>query len=64
MQDDKLIISVEQVRKLASGCLDSKSEEEVQQIITELDFLAELFLMGVVASKEEADKNKESDKND
>lgn len=58
MQDDKLIITVEQVRRLANGSLDGKSEAEVEQFITELDFLAELFLKGVVASKEAASKKK------
>lgn len=49
------IISVAEVRKIADtvakGCLDDKTDDEVLQLITQLDFLAELFLKSVVASK-------------
>ena len=60
MQDEqKLIITTEQVRKLAMGYLDGKSEAEIEQYITELDFLAKMFIEGVVARKETAYKQKE-----
>ena len=60
MQDEnKLIITTEQVRKLAMGRLDGKSEAEVEQYIVELDFLAKLFLEGVVARKETTCKKRD-----
>ena len=53
------IISVAEVRKIANGYLDDKSDDEIEILITQLDFLAELFLKSVVASKEAAYKKKE-----
>lgn len=59
MQDSqKLTITVEQARKLSMGSLDTKSDKEVEQLIVQLDFLAELFIKGVVASKEATYKKK------
>lgn len=55
MQDElKKIITVAEARKLAKGSLDDKSDEEVEQYIVQLDFLAEMFIKGVAARKETA----------
>lgn len=55
-----LILPISEIRKIAStvrqGCLDDKNDDEVEQYITELDFLAQLFLESVVARKETANK--------
>lgn len=60
MQDEqKLIIPVKDVRRLAKGSLDGKTDAEVELFISQLDFLAKLYLKSVVASKETADKQKE-----
>ena len=60
MQDEqKNIITVTEARKLAKGILDGKSDEEVEQYIVQLDFLAEMFIKGVVARKETVYKQKE-----
>ncbi len=63
LQAKSLILSVSEIRKIANsvqqGCLDDKSDDEVEQHITELDFLAELFLKGVVARKETAYKKED-----
>lgn len=52
------IVTVAEVRKIADsiskGCLDDKTDDEVEQYITQLDFLAELFLKGKIARKEAA----------
>ena len=57
------ILSVTEMRKIANdavkGCLDGKSDDEIEQFITELDFLAQLFLESVVASEEAAHKQKD-----
>lgn len=54
------IMSISEMRKIANeavkGCLDGKSDTNIEQFITELDFLAQLFLESVVASKEAAYK--------
>lgn len=63
LQAKPLILPISEIRKIADsvkkGCLDDKSDNEVEQFITELDFLAELFLKGVVARKETAHKQEE-----
>ena len=59
MQDEqKKHMTVVEARKLAKGCLDGKSDAEVEQYIVQLDFLAEMFIKGVVARKESAYKQK------
>lgn len=60
MQDEqKKIITVTEARKLAKGCLDDKSDAEVEQYIVQLDFLAEMFIKDVVVRKETAYKQKD-----
>lgn len=59
INDNPLILSVAEMRKLANGSLDSKSDDDVEQLIIQLDFLAELFLKGVIARKESAYKKED-----
>lgn len=57
MQDEqKLIIPVKDMRRLTKGSLDNKTDAEVELLISQLDFLAKLYLDSVVARKETADK--------
>jgi hypothetical protein len=57
--EQKKIMTAIEARKLAKGSLDGKSDEEVEQFIVHLDFLAEMFIKGVVARKETAYKKKD-----
>ena len=54
--DEKLIISIEDFRRLAGRATAHFSDEQVTEFIRQLDFLADMYVKRAVPRKENADK--------
>lgn len=55
MNEQNLIISIGEFRKLAGNQASGFSDEEVTSIIEQLDFMAELFIKKTLNNEEEID---------